>query len=195
MAKRYYYRCVYPCDVAYYGPDQRRENWRETGKLSIPTYAMHSIRIQPQHGRRVNGRPFPADYIVTEKPLGKSYTEEVTKTVSRPATPYGGKRVNREKRNKIKLQLVDEHDIPADAEVYRRGMPVFVELEEDEVLEWQDRGRLVTKDKTGKSVQQIQGWAATMFEDSDWPVVLPEDTAKLWAAGRLALEPMTKGAE
>lgn len=194
MAKRYFYKCVYPCDVAYFGPDQRRENWIESGRSTIPTYGMHSVRLRPQHGRRVNGRPFPADYIMTDQPVGKSYTEEVIKQVSRPASPYGGKRVNREKHNKIKLQLVDEGDIPADAEIHRRGLPVFIELTEDDMLAWQEHDRPLNKDKAGKNVQQIQGWAASMFEDSDWPVVLPEDTAKMWAAGRLALEPMAKGA-
>ena len=186
MAKRYFYQCVYQCDVAYAGPDQRRENWIERGRgRGIPTYAFHPIRLQPEHGMRPNGRPFPADYICTPRAVGKSYTEQVEKEVSRPVTAYGGARKMRTKVSKIKLELVDERDIPNDAEVHDYGEPVFIELTTEEVYAWQRKGRPLIKNKAGKAHQQIKGWAVSMFDDGVEPVTLPSETQKLYEAGRL----------
>ena len=161
--KRFWYECVLQCDIGWYGPDQRRERWPRRGRSEIQPDTMHSVRLTPEHGRNGRGEPFPADYIVTDKPVGRSYTEVVTKGVSRPETAYGNiggarQRVMRVKESKIKLRLMDPDELTREIRynAYDYGPPEY---------------------RDGK---QVKGWVAALFEDNDKDVVLPKDMAK-WA--------------
>jgi hypothetical protein len=121
MAKqtRYVYECLYQTDLGWFGPDQRRERWIQKGRTLIqPQRVQHIIRCFPSKDRGLTSRgdPIPADYIITPRPLGKSYTEEVKKMVSRSlhdGTNPGmfGKRVMREKVNKVKFRLVPPDEV------------------------------------------------------------------------------------
>lgn len=111
-AKRYFYKCVYPCDVGYWGPDQRKERW---GKQGQPPKVLHSVRVLPSRGYDSRGRERPGDYIVTDKPLAKHFTQETVKKVSRPSwDPQTGRRngrVYRKKVTKVKFELLDADEI------------------------------------------------------------------------------------
>jgi len=73
---------------------------------------LHSKRLSPSRGFTARGEEIPPDYIVTDKPLGRTYTEEVTKMVSRPKDQMGTKeRVMRPKTSKIKFVLLDPEDV------------------------------------------------------------------------------------
>ena len=89
--KRYYYECVFPdkdgCEVGYWAPDQRRERWPRKGRLSQqPMRVLHTLRLKASDPDRLdrNGNPRPGDYLVSDKPIGRAYTEETIKNVSRP---------------------------------------------------------------------------------------------------------------
>ena len=183
MAKQFFYECVYPCDVGFATTSRRREDWMTDSGMELPTYAIHPIRVQPVHGMRPNRRPFSADYIRTDKPLGKAYTEEVIKNVSRPTSAYGGARVMRQKINKIKFREVDQRDIPADAKLFKNRSPVFRTMNEDELLHFQTMGWEVPKSKQ----IQTDGWAAAMFDDGTDDVHLPEATERMWRQGASSL--------
>ena len=121
MAKtrRYYYECVAECDLGFWGPDQRKERWIQKGRQLIqPARVQHSIRLSPSRGIRPNGDQIPPDYIVTDRPLGKQYTEEITKKVSRPSfDPVTGRRNGRYFRKKvsaIKFRLMDIDEVDSD---------------------------------------------------------------------------------
>lgn len=116
-ARRYYYAVVLQCDLPWYGPDQRKERWVMKGKQLVqPTRVLHVKRVYPSKGFNARGEEFPPDYIVTDRPVGKSYTHEVVKKVSRPDFEHPGarKRLDREKASKIKLELIDPDDVTAE---------------------------------------------------------------------------------
>ena len=158
--KRYFYECVLACDLGYWGPEHRRENWERKGKAMVQTFAMHNVHMLPEHGMTGRGVPFPADYLVVDQPLGKSYTEVVTKSVSRPATAYGNigglkPRIMRPKQSKVKFRQLDANEITAEIrrDAYDYGLPQF--------------------NAKGK---QISGWDASLFKDNDGDVRLgPEE--------------------
>jgi len=159
--KRFWYECILQCDLGYYAPDGRRERWVKKGRAMIQPTTMHIVRLLPEHGLNGRGEPFPADYIVTDKPLGRSYVEAgVTKAVSRPATAFGNigglkPRVMREKVNKVKFRLLDTDEITSEVrrQAWDYGLPVM---------------------RDGK---QVEGWAASIFEANDKDVELPAEEA------------------
>lgn len=115
-SKRFYYKCILVCDLGWYGPDQRKERWETKGKVSIqPTKTLHSIRLKPSGGYNARGEEMPPDYIVTDKPVGKCFTEQVPKKVSRPSwDPNTGRRNGRVYRKKFsvpKLEILDPDEI------------------------------------------------------------------------------------
>jgi hypothetical protein len=121
MAKqtRFVYECLFQSDMGFFGPDQRRERWLQKGRTLIqPQRVQHIVRCFPSSAKGLTSRgdPIPADYIITPKPLGRSYTEEVKKMVSRSlhdGTNPGmfGKRTMREKVNKVKFRLVPPDEV------------------------------------------------------------------------------------
>src|SRR3990167_2360596 len=161
--KRFWYECILQCDLGWYGPDGRRERWQKKGKALIQPMTMHIVRLRPEHGMNGRGEPFPADYVVTDKPFGRSYTGAgVTKMVSRPATAYGNigglkPRVMREKQNKVKFRLLDTDELTSEIRrnAYDYGPPEI---------------------RDGK---QVSGWAAVLFEAGDTEVQLPDEVAKM----------------
>ena len=174
MAKerRYYYECVYQCDVGHIGQDQRRERFIRRGRSEIAKPTMHSVRVYPSRGVNARGEEIPADYIVTDQPIGKNYTEEVEKKVSRPDFEHPGvrNRLMRAKVSKVKFVLRDAADVPEECrrKAYDYGRPQFGE------------------DEKGNRVQ-IAGWHASLFETHVEDVVLPAESAAMAAAGRKML--------
>jgi len=129
--KRYYYECVLQCDLPYVAPDQRRERWP---KNNIAPMCIHSKRLVPSDGYTT------PDFIVTDKPVARQYTEEVVKAVSRPDFEHPGarRRIMREKVSKIKLRLLDSDEV---GETVRRtaiDLPwadaLFTEATQDVIL-------------------------------------------------------------
>ena len=83
-----------------------------------PMAVLHSLRTHPSPGYTARGQRIPPDYIVTDKPIGKCYTGEVTKRVSRPEHLRGGApRVMRPKTSKVKFLLLDPDEV--DSEIRR----------------------------------------------------------------------------
>ena len=112
MAK-FLYECIMQCDLGYMAPDQRKERWKKVGKNYVQPQTKHSIRIFPLlNGEEYddNGRKLWADYISTDKPLGRQYTEELHYKVDRPSEDYehpGRKlRMMREKVSYPKFRLI-----------------------------------------------------------------------------------------
>ena len=152
MAKtrRFYYECVLETDLGFWAPDQRKEHWVQKGKNVIqPMKALHYIRVAPSNGMNIRGEPFPPDYIVTDRPLGRQYTEEIEKRVSRPSFDSSTGRRNgrywRKKVSKIKFRLLDADEI--DPEVRRKAIDL--------------------------------PWVDALFEDIVKDVILPKDVAIL----------------
>ena len=141
MAKRYYYRVLMPVDLPWIGPDQRRERWIRRGRQLIqPAATTHVIRVYPSPGYSDTGEEILGDYIVTDKPVAKHYTEEVTKLVSRPDPDSvgTGKRDMRPKTSKIKLELVPMTEMMESMRRKALDLPwseaMFTEADEDVVL-------------------------------------------------------------
>lgn len=187
--KRFYYECVYPCEIGFYGPNKRRETWRTKGRSEVQGFCLHNRRLMPAHGRTVRGRvAHEADIIVTDYPVGKSYVETVQKMVSRPASAYGNigglkPRVMRMKSNKIKLSLIDANDVTRDImeRAWDEGLPQWRYLDKEEIIQWQIEQRPLQLDPdNGKAREQMSGWAAVLFEDNDKSVELPKEMAQ-WA--------------
>jgi hypothetical protein len=114
MARRFYYECLRRTDLGYWGPQRRRE--RE-GK-GMPTKVQHIAVVLPSRGMNTRGEELPPDYIVTDKPLGKQYIEQMTKKVSRPSfDSESGRRNGRYYRRKLitpKFRLLDPDEVDWD---------------------------------------------------------------------------------
>lgn len=121
--KRYYYECVFPdkhgCEVGYWGPDQRRERWPKKGRLAEqPMKVLHTVRFFPSNPDRTDrsGMPIPGDILCTARPIGRQWTEETVKNVSRPKINMetGQKMLGRVMRPKIsrqKFRLMEDYEI------------------------------------------------------------------------------------
>ena len=165
-AKRFWYEVVFQLDLGHWAPDQRPERWTYKGRVLVqPQRTKHSLRLFPSRGYNGRGEPFPPDYFVTDRPIGKSYTEEVNKMVSRSENiglqGQYGKRSMRLKTSKIKARLLDADEV---TESVRRAAYD---------LEWTD----------------------DLFENAVADVHLPAETArmakegaKVLAAGRVMAE-------
>jgi len=155
--KKYYYECVYPCDVPWYGPDQRRERWVQKGKMLVqPPRVLHSVRCFPSRGYNARGEKLLGDYIATNRPIGKAFTEEVTKSVSRVdwnarLRDGGSPRKMVEKSSKVKFVLLEPDEV---TDAVRR---VAYDFEDD--------------------------WGAALFNDADTDVVLPAEAAEMARQG------------
>jgi len=117
--------CGYFCELGYWGPDQRKERWKKQGKMLVqPAKVLHSLRV---HGLDPDGSEDHTDYIVTDRPIGKPYTEEVKKQVSRPYhDPETGRRHGRKYRNKmskIKFRLLEPDEVDSDIKKRALDMP------------------------------------------------------------------------
>lgn len=158
--KRFYYECVYPTDLGYYALDQRRERWVRQGRSDIAKPTMHCVRCYPSKGLNARGEQIPADYIVTDQTLGKQYTEEIAKQVSRPDFEHPGQRFRkmREKVSKVKFVLLDPEDVTTyvRSHAYDYGAPQF------------------GKDAKGNDIQ-VSGWHAQMFETINADVTLDKE--------------------
>ena len=109
--RRLYYEVVHEVDLAWYAPDQRVERWPRRGQRDVqPMSVMHSMRLGPSPGYTARGNALPPHYIVTDRPVGNTYTEEVMKVVSRPIQD-SAQRTMRPKYSKIKLRLLDKDEI------------------------------------------------------------------------------------
>jgi len=113
MAKRYYYKVVQKVKLPWIGPDQRRERWKQRGRQFIqPMETLHSVTLNPSKGYTLDGQEIPPDYVVTDRPVAKHLTSEVTKKVSRPGYEIGSfNREDREKTSKVKLVLLGAQEL------------------------------------------------------------------------------------
>lgn len=154
--KRYFYECVMTCDLPFMGPDQRRERWKQNGRIQEqPQKVLHVLRVHPSPGFTARGDRRPADYIVTDRPIGRSYTEEVVKNVSRSLhdgtdAKQALKRGARPKVSKIKFKLLDPEDVTD-----------YVRMN---AFDFEDR------------------WGPALFDDGDKDVVLPKEAAAFASA-------------
>ena len=156
--KRFYYECIFICDLGHWAPDQRTERWIRRGRSLIqPMKVLHSIRVSPSRGYNARGEEFPPDYIVTDRPLARNYTEEITKKVSRPKFDNRGSRDGREMREKI-------------------GKVKFRLLDADEVME-----------SVRRNAYDLD-WVDNLFEDAITDVHLPAETAAMAKAGEKLLQ-------
>lgn len=115
MAK-FYYECVLQVDMTYMAPWGKGGSHAEKDDEDAPMLVRHSLRVCPSRGQNARGVPFPPDYIVTDKPLAKHFTDQIVKKVSRPAfDPYTGRklpqRAYRKKITKIKFVLVPPDEL------------------------------------------------------------------------------------
>lgn len=116
---RYFYECIARgicpwVDVGYKGPDQRRDRWPRKGRNRVqPTHVLHVIRCHSNILQKTGEQIKPPDYIVTNKPLAKRYTDTVTYGVSRMDDPAHGKknRVIRNKTSEPKFRLLSADEI------------------------------------------------------------------------------------
>jgi len=112
-------------------PDQRRERWP---KNNIAPLCVHVKRVYPTDGYK------PPDYIVTNQPIARQYTEEVVKAVSRPDFEHPGarKRIMREKVSKVKFRLLDSDEIGDRIKEVAHDFPwadaLFTEMTQDVTL-------------------------------------------------------------
>ena len=137
--KRHYYEVVITHDLPWFGPDQRRERWPRKGQRDVqPMSVLHSMRVNPSNTYDGRGRPIPGHYIVTDRPVGRNYTEEVVKNVSRRESSESSKRVMRPKTSEIKLRLLDpdevSFEIQQNAHDENWGPDLFENHTEDVVL-------------------------------------------------------------
>jgi len=130
--KRYYYEVVYTCDLPFYAPDQRKERWPRRGRRDVqPQSVLHCIRVHPSPGFNARGDALEPDYIVTDRKVGNTYTEEVVRSVSRPGAPGTGQRSMRPKTSKIKLQQVEPDEVNAEIRRTANDLPWGDELFKD----------------------------------------------------------------
>ena len=111
----YYYETLLRCDLLHTAPAKREDQKSRDGfGRTVTPMIAHPIRVQPSRGFNGRGELFPPDYIVTERPLARSYTEVIQKKVSRPdpANPLD-KRLRKmvAKSTKIKFRLLEDWEI------------------------------------------------------------------------------------
>jgi len=99
-----YYECVYPCEVGFMGPDQRKER-QVPGQM--PRNCLHTITLIPSDP--YNPKKLP-DILAVKRPLAPSYVSEVEKIVNRKNLRTG-LREDHPKKSKIKFALLEGSDV------------------------------------------------------------------------------------
>jgi hypothetical protein len=151
-SRRYYYECISPCQLGWWGPDQRKERWiRRGSSLVQPTHVQHLVNVYPSKGITPRGEPIPPDYVVTDQPLGKQYTQEIVKKVLRPHfDQLTGRRNGRSWRKKIstvKFRLLDMDEVDGDIKRRAKDYPWQETLFEDKLEAVTLPGRAAALDK------------------------------------------------
>jgi hypothetical protein len=135
MAKerRYYYECLATCQMGYMASDHRRERWADDG---TPAICLHERTFYPAGlGKK------RADYLVTDEPISKRYTDPVMRTfkkmdlrtreiitVNAPMT--------------VKFRLLDQEEVGD----YIREHARFMKLRDCDTIISDPKGNFVQKD-------------------------------------------------
>ena len=123
--RKLYYECVHQVDMNYLAPDHRKERW---DGLQAPIIE-HGIRFHPEDPLAEK----PPDILVTERPLARHLTTEITRNVRRKNLRTGEYEM-KPATTKVKFELLDPEDITDDVRRRARELNLPESSYEEEVV-------------------------------------------------------------